>query len=152
MSTAIKIITFKFYIYYICLKHLSTSSDSPFGEFSNCLFFTSASPTPQPPTWWTRVSFLVWHLNFGLSDKEGPTSSYATVSIAFRLKCEASSFWHENNTDSPILHSFHSHPSIRRWWRRQGHDEWRILKSLSICHVGINYYRKDYRKCKFMSL
>jgi hypothetical protein len=35
------------------------------------------SPTPNPPTWRTRVSLLVWHLSRNLSGMGGPTSSYA---------------------------------------------------------------------------
>jgi hypothetical protein len=43
------------------------------------------SPTPNPPTWRTRVSLLVWHLPRNLSGMGGPTSSYAAASIAFEI-------------------------------------------------------------------
>jgi hypothetical protein len=37
------------------------------------------SPTPNPPTWRTRVSLLVWHLPRNLSGMGGRTSSYAAT-------------------------------------------------------------------------
>jgi hypothetical protein len=43
------------------------------------------SPTPNPPTWRTRVSFLVWHLPRNLSGMAGPTSSYAAAGIALEF-------------------------------------------------------------------
>jgi hypothetical protein len=45
----------------------------------------SLSPNPQPPTWRTRVSLLVWIIPFVLSGKGGPTSSYAAAGIALRV-------------------------------------------------------------------
>jgi hypothetical protein len=43
------------------------------------------SPTPNPATWRTRVSLFVWVITFDLSGMAGPTSSYATASIALRI-------------------------------------------------------------------
>jgi hypothetical protein len=43
------------------------------------------SPTPNPPTWRTRVSLLVWHLPRNLSGMGGPTSSYAAAGIALEF-------------------------------------------------------------------
>ena len=42
-------------------------------------------PNAQTPTWRTRVPLLVWVIAFDLSGMEGPTNSYATASIAFRI-------------------------------------------------------------------
>ena len=45
----------------------------------------SAGPTPQSPTWRTRVYLFVWPLTLILSGKGDPTSSYATVGIALGI-------------------------------------------------------------------
>jgi hypothetical protein len=40
------------------------------------------SPTPNPPTWRSRVSLLFWHIPRNLSGMGGRTSSYDAASIA----------------------------------------------------------------------
>jgi hypothetical protein len=56
----------------------------PSSGFLNKLIFTvrGFQPHVQPATWRTRVSLFVWLLPLDLSGLGGPTSSYATASIA----------------------------------------------------------------------
>jgi hypothetical protein len=60
----------------------------PWG-FETVLFYGLTSdrrPTPPPlPTWRASVSLFVWVITFNVSGVGGPTSSYATASIALRI-------------------------------------------------------------------
>ena len=47
--------------------------------------YWSAGPTPQPPTWRTRVSLLFWHLTLILSGEGDPNSSYGTAGLALGI-------------------------------------------------------------------
>ena len=44
------------------------------------------TPTPNPPTWRTRVSLFVWVITFDLSGLGDPASSYATAGLALRIQ------------------------------------------------------------------
>ena len=44
----------------------------------------AANTTPQPPTWRTRVSLLVWSFLFGPSGLGDPAGSWATDGMARR--------------------------------------------------------------------
>ena len=43
------------------------------------------TPTPNPPTWRTRMSLFVWVITFDLSGLGDPASSYATAGLALRI-------------------------------------------------------------------
>ena len=56
---------------------------SDFAAWQN--FCMSFSLKPQPPIWRTRVSLFVWVITVDVSGTGGPTSTYATTSIALRI-------------------------------------------------------------------
>ena len=63
--------------------------------FATMSFFTGwGQPHAQPPTWRTRVSFLVWFFTWDLSGLGGPASSYAMAGIALKV----------NRTQKPHCH------------------------------------------------
>ena len=66
----------------IVLKHPASNFRSSSTE--QYLWGGLSAPV-QPPTWRTRVSLFVWVITFDLFGMGGPTSSYATASIAPRI-------------------------------------------------------------------
>jgi hypothetical protein len=63
-------------------------------NYKQWLRFLPAGPLSEPPTWRTRVLFLVWSLPGDLSSKGGPTSSYATADIPLRVMDPLKLFHH----------------------------------------------------------
>jgi len=49
------------------------------------LYGVGCQPHAQPPTWRTRMLLFVWDIIFDRSVMGGPTTSYATTSIALRV-------------------------------------------------------------------
>jgi hypothetical protein len=67
------------------IRPLRFRLDSRFRDTYIFLRWEVVSLSPNPPTWRTRVSLLVWIIPFDLSGMSGPTSSYATAGIALRV-------------------------------------------------------------------
>jgi hypothetical protein len=71
----------------VCLGLLDDLNSIIIGFLTILLFYGDGvvSPMPQPPTWRTRVSLLVWVIIFDLSGMGGPASNYDTAGIALRI-------------------------------------------------------------------
>jgi hypothetical protein len=77
----------------------------------NCIVFSTnlflqdwvvnPMPNPQPPTWRTRVSLLVWNITLDLSGLGDPASSYATTGIALEIIGECKPHLHDKVETPP---------------------------------------------------
>ena len=77
----------------------------------------AANPTPQPPTWRTRVSLIVWSFLFGLSGLGDPAGSQATAGMARRgiktLKPPTTTRWrHQPRQTKETMERTSQHSSI----------------------------------------